>query len=106
MKKSFLFVAVLFVLPHVSFAAATTENFDSYTNGTSLNGANSSSGWTSPWTINGGVWTSDTAPAGGQGGLALHTSTTFYDSIARTFGPISSGILHYQFSFSDATSGQ
>lgn len=110
MKKLFLFVAALLFLPSLSFASSTTENFDSYTDGASLDGANGGSGWSSAWVIGGGViapWTSDTAPVGGQGGLALHTSTTLVGNpqISRTIAPISSGTIHYRFNFSDVVSG-
>lgn len=104
MKKLFLFVAVAFLfLPSLSFAATSIENFDSYTNGASLGGANGGSGWSGAWTIGDGTWTSDTAPAGGQGGLALHSTTTACcnPSASRTFSSISSGVLHFEFNFSD-----
>lgn len=103
MKKLFVFAIALFVLPHLSFAAAAVENFDSYANGASLDGANGGSGWSSAWTIGSGIWTSDTAPIGGQGGLALHGSTTA--SVSRTFGLISVGTIHSQFNFSDGVAG-
>jgi hypothetical protein len=106
MKKLFLFVATLLFLPSLSFAATATENFDSYANGASLNGANGGANWNSAWTIGTGAWVSDTPPSGGQGGLALYSSSTILSAgVSRTFGPISSGVLHYEFNFSDSVMG-
>lgn len=116
MSKKIIFVSssVLSFVFFFSFNSAqvlaawiATDNFDSYTAGSSLNGANGGTNWTGAWTVNGGVWTSDTAPAGGQGGLALYSTTTLGTNpqISRTFTPISAGTFHYQFRFSDVTGG-
>lgn len=106
MKKLFLFIVMFLFLPHLSFAATSVENFDSYTDGASLNGVNGGSEWSSAWTIGAGTWTSDTAPVGGQGGLALHSSSTILSAgVSRTFAPISAGIIHYEFNFSGNTVG-
>jgi len=46
-----------------------TEDFDSYSATADLNAQNGGTGWSSGWDLfDGGAWTVETAPAGGQGG--------------------------------------
>lgn len=65
MKKLFLYVAMLFILPHVSFAALITEDFDSYTADVDLNGGASGFGWAGNWvTLAANEVITSNAPAG------------------------------------------
>ena len=115
MNKRIVFPAVLvfmfcFSSSHALAAATTTENFDSYTNGNALDGGSGSSNWTNGWAKSPsttGVMTTDTAPAGGQGGLAAHSiATTTQTQYQRDFPAISAGTLQFQFFYSDVTTGQ
>ncbi|HEU0080901.1 MAG TPA: hypothetical protein VFQ72_02670 [Candidatus Paceibacterota bacterium] len=101
MKRIFLFVAsgafLLFLAAPTSASAAWTgiETFDSYSASTSVSGLTGGSGWSGGWTVNSGSGTVDTAPSGGQGGLALHISNSASISRMRS-STGSSGILRFK----------
>lgn len=65
MKKLFLFVAAFLVLPHFSFAAPITEDFESYVADADLNGGAGGFGWAANWVTAGtNEVTTPTAPSG------------------------------------------
>ena len=82
-----------------------TDNFDSYSVATTLEGASGGSSWTSNWdnTPNTG-WTSETAPAGGQGGVAARHTGTTSEATIRTFSSLTAGSVSFRVRIS-ATSG-
>lgn len=71
------------------------ENFDSYTNGNSIDGGSGGSGFTGNWTLVGGTITTDTAPTGGQGCIAAHLNEAG-DHATRAFTSISDSTVHFQ----------
>ncbi len=79
-----------------------TDNFDSYSAGSTLNGDSGGSGWTGNWTVTGGTVTTETAPAGGQGGIAARVSSaTGYAN--RVYSGISAGTCRFRMQVSTTT---
>lgn len=72
-----------------------TENFDSYTPGAGLNGGAGGSNWTAGWNANAG-FTTETAPAGGQGGVCARKSGTSSDLANRPLTGVAAGVIHWQ----------
>lgn len=81
-----------------------TDDFDSYTPGAALHGANGGTDWAAAWVTSGTSWTTETAPAGGQGGVCLRNVFASGEFQAyRDLAAISSGILSFQIRLSSAT---
>lgn len=102
MKKFLLHVLFIFIFSIVNFpslvhaAGTTTDNFDSYSTGMTINGENGGSGWVSGWVASSGLFTTDVAPSGGQGGLALH-NIGGSGGVSRTRAfPGSFGTIHFK----------
>ena len=81
-----------------------TENFDSYSAGTSISGGAGGSGWTGNWTLGSGTVKAETAPTGGQGCRALKGLNQAHNA-NRTFTSIDNSVAHFQFYSDDATAG-
>lgn len=77
-------------------AWVATENFDSYSIGANLNTQNGGSGWTAAWAVTSGTITTETAPAGGQGGLAARNNVQATTRYSRTFTGVSTGIVSWR----------
>lgn len=107
-SRLFLAILISFLLVSPAYALGTwlaTDNFDSYSNGASISGANGGSGWSGAWTLAAGTMTTNTAPVGGQGGIALkHASGATDGETKRSFTALSSGIMQASF-YTSKTSG-
>lgn len=70
------------------------DNFESYLNGSLLNGLNKGSGWNGAWVSSGNSWTVATAPSGGAGGVCLANTTTGGETQAyRNITPTDAGTV-------------
>jgi len=83
---------------------SATDNFDSYTAGGNLSGAAGGSGWSGDWSAVTGTITTETAPAGGQGGNAARCNSTAGDaSYQRSFTDVSAGTASIRMRTSDTS---
>lgn len=85
-------------LDPVTFPAS--DNFDSYTATSALNGLNNGSGWSAAWSTVSGSPTVDIAPPGGQGCIASYFSSAGSASGSRDFSSTSDSTIHFQFNLS------
>ncbi len=70
------------------------DTFDTYTPAASISGVNNGTGWSAGWVLGAGTVTTETAPAGGQGGVAGKALGSGAGEAHRLFTAITDGTLH------------
>jgi len=73
-------------------AFISTEDFDSYSIADDLNGKTGGTNWSDAWAGTVATWSIQTAPSGGQGGLAAK-NTVANDTMLRNFTAITVGTV-------------